>query len=71
MQETQEVQIWSLGQKDPLVKEKATHFSIVAWEIPCMEEPGTWTTVHRVAESDTTEWLSMPTGYVILLCLQV
>ena len=49
----------------------AIHFSIVAWEIPFMEEPGAWTTVHRIAESDMTEQLSMPTGYVILLCLQV
>ena len=70
MQETQEVRIWSLGQKDPLAEEMAIHFSIIAWEIPCMEEPGAWTTVHRIAESDMTEQLSMPTGYVIL-CLQV
>ena len=30
----------SLGQKDPLEKEMATHFSILAWEIPWTEEPG-------------------------------
>ena len=28
------------GQKDPLEKEMATHFSILAWEIPWSEEPG-------------------------------
>ena len=30
----------SLGQKDPLEKEMATHSSILAWEIPWSEEPG-------------------------------
>ena len=36
----QETQIQSLGQKDPLEKEKATHSSILAWEIPWTDEPG-------------------------------
>ena len=36
----QETQIRSLGQGDPLEKEKATHSSILAWEIPWTEEPG-------------------------------
>ena len=36
----QETQIQSLGQEDPLEKEMATHFSILAWEIPWREEPG-------------------------------
>ena len=31
---------WSLGQEDPLKKEMATHFSILAWEIQWTEEPG-------------------------------
>ena len=30
----------SLGREDPLEKEMATHSSILAWEIPWMEEPG-------------------------------
>ena len=30
----------SLGQEDPLKKEMATHFSILVWRIPWMEEPG-------------------------------
>ena len=29
-----------LGQKDPLEKGMATHSSILAWRIPCAEEPG-------------------------------
>ena len=36
----QETQVWFLGQEDPLEKETATHFSILAWEIPWTVEPG-------------------------------
>ena len=32
--------VWSLGQEDPLEKEKATHSNTLAWKIPWMEEPG-------------------------------
>ena len=32
--------VQSLGQKDPLEEETATHSSILAWRIPWMEEPG-------------------------------
>ena len=30
----------SLGGKDPLEKEMATHSSVLAWRIPWTEEPG-------------------------------
>ena len=40
MQETQETQVQTLGQEDPLEKEMTTHSSIFAWEIPWTEEPG-------------------------------
>ena len=36
----QEMWVQSLGQEDPLEKEMATHSSVLAWEIPCTEEPG-------------------------------
>ena len=36
----QEMQVWSLGQKDPLENEMATRSSILAWEIPWTEEAG-------------------------------
>ena len=36
----QEMQVWSLGQEDPLEKETATHSNILAWEIPRTKEPG-------------------------------
>jgi len=32
--------VQSLGQKDPLEKEMATHSSTLAWRIPWTEEPG-------------------------------
>ena len=35
-----ETWVRSLGGEDPLVKEMATHSSILAWEIPWTEEPG-------------------------------
>ena len=43
-----EIWVQSLGWEDPLEKGKATHSSTLAWRIPR-------TTVHGVAESDTTE----------------
>ena len=36
----QETQVQSLGWEDPLEKGMATHSSILAWRIPCTEEPG-------------------------------
>ena len=50
----QETQVLSLVWKDHLEKEMATHPSILAWRIPCTEEPG-GATVHGVTESDMTE----------------
>ena len=35
---TQETQVPSLGQEEPLEKEMATHSSILAWRIPWTEE---------------------------------
>ena len=40
MQETQESWVRLLGWEDPLEKEMAAHFSILAWKIPWTEEPG-------------------------------
>ena len=36
----QETQVRSLGQKDPLEKEVATHSSVLAWKILWTEESG-------------------------------
>ena len=35
----QEMWVWSLGQKDPLEKEMASHSNIPAWKIPWTQEP--------------------------------
>ena len=52
MQETQKLQIQSLGQEDSLEKEMETHSSILAWRIPWTEELSRLT-IHRVAKSRT------------------
>ena len=36
----QEMQVGSLGQEDPLVKEMAIHSSLITWEMPWSEETG-------------------------------
>ena len=36
----QETQVHFLGLEDPLEKEMATHFNILAWKVPWTEEPG-------------------------------
>ena len=46
----QETQVQSLGRKDPLEKEMATHSSVLVWRIPWTEEPGG---LHRVTKSQT------------------
>ena len=53
----QEMQVWSLGQEDPLEEEIATHFSILAWEIPWTEEPDRLQSMQsqRVGHDWTTE----------------
>ena len=38
--EMQETRVRSVGWEDLLEKEMATHSSILAWEIPWTEEPG-------------------------------
>ena len=43
---------WLLGQEDPLEKEMATSFTILAWEIPWTEEPGRLQSM--VSQIDTT-----------------
>ena len=52
----QETRVQSLGWKDPLEKEMATHSSTLAWKIPWTEEPGGLSPWGR-KESDTTERL--------------
>ena len=45
----QETWVQSLGWEDPLMKEMATQFSILAWRIP--SDRGAWqTTIHGVTK---------------------
>ena len=52
----QETRVQSLDWEDPLEKEMAIHFSILAWRIPWTEELGGLQSTGR-KESDTTERL--------------
>ena len=54
-----EIQVQSLGQKDPLEEEEgvATHSSILAWEILWTEESGGLQSM-GLQESETTERLN-------------
>ena len=45
-----EMQVWSLGQEDPLEEERATHSDILAWRIP-IDRGAWWATVHGVPQS--------------------
>ena len=40
MQETEDTQVLSLGQEDPLEEGTATHSRILVWRIPWTEQPG-------------------------------
>ena len=55
MQETQEMQIRSLGWKDLLENEMATHSNILAWKVPWTEEAGGLQVLGVTKELDTTE----------------
>ena len=52
VQETQEMQVQSLGREDPLEKGMATHSSIPAWRI-AMDRRAWRATVHGIKKSWT------------------
>ena len=49
----QKTWVRSLGQKDALEEEMATHSSVLAWRIPWTEEPGGLQSMHGVAKNQT------------------
>ena len=53
----QEIQVWFLAQEDHLENGKATHFSILAWRIPWIEEPSKLQSM-GLQESERTEQLN-------------
>ena len=69
MQETQEMQVQSLGWFDPLEKEMATHSSVLAWRIPWTEEPGSVQSMgsQRVRHDGTTKTGIIAHVLIILL----
>ena len=52
----QEIRVRSTGREDPLEKQKATHSSILTWEIPWTEELGGYSP-NSLKESDTAKQL--------------
>ena len=71
----QETWVRSLGQEVPLEKEMTTHFSILAWRIPRMEEPGglqfmgsqSWT---RLSDFSFKNFLSFLSRTIVMqICL--
>ena len=64
---TQETWVQSIGWKDPLEKEMATHSSILAFRIPWTEEPGSLRSMGS-QESDLATKPPLPTficGFVV------
>ena len=57
MQETQEIQVRSLDQEDTMEEENGNPFQYSCPKYP-RDGGAWWVTVHGVAESDMTEWLS-------------
>ena len=67
-----ETWVWSVDWEDPLEKNMATHFSILAWRIPWTEEPGglqsvgsqrvrhDWATKHGEGNWDPTRCMEQP-----------
>ena len=63
----QEMWVWSQGWEDILVKEMATHCSILAWEIPWTEGPGG---LYSLGSIKSQTWVSKET-VTILNCSAV
>ena len=67
---TQEIQVQSLGWKDPLEKGMAPHSSILAWRIPWTKEPDGPQSM-RSQESDTTVCLTLSLHSLIILLIAI
>ena len=64
--------VQSLGQEDPLGEGMATHFGILAWEIPWTEEPGGLQSMRSQSQMQLCthtlgfQTLSLPSEYQVL-----
>ena len=67
----QETQVQSLGWKDSLEKEMATHASILAWQIPWAEEAGRLHSMgpQRVRHDQATEHTFSDNLHSLYLCM--
>ena len=65
MEEPWEFQVRPLGQKDPVEKEMVIYSSILAWKIPCTEEPYGQQVMRsqRVRQSWVMEYIMHPLSY--------
>ena len=60
MQETEETHVQSLGQEDSLEEGMASHFSILAWRSPWIEEPsGLWSLALQRVRPDLSDLAHM------------
>ena len=69
---TQETQVRSLGQEDPLQEGTATHSSILAWRIPWTEEPGGLPSMNLRVGPEWSDWAHAHTTtnslFFLVLC---
>ena len=65
----QETGVQSLGQEDPLGKGMTTLSSILAWRIPWTKRSLVGYSPWGYKESDTTEWLSLFSLYLIFVLM--
>ena len=55
--EDKQTPVQSLGWEDPLEEDMTTHSNILAWKIPCTEEPGgLWSMGSKRVENDWSDW---------------
>ena len=66
MEDLQGTRVQTLGREDPLAEEMATHFSILAWKIPRIEDLGGYRP-QGCKESDTNKQLNTHRVMEILL----
>ena len=57
----QETWVRSMGWEDPLEEDMATRSSILPWRIP-MDSSPPGSSVHRISQARTLEWVSMPSS---------
>ena len=70
-QKTQEMQVSSVDQDDPLEEGMATHSSVLAWRIPWTEEPAGLQSIESQRVGQDTAKSSLETGVISFWILVV